>query len=111
MLSEVYPGVSNITIQMKYVHKAAVPIIMDRTVNVFPTSYAYFHMECLVKGCEKGGYDLTPVIKKMLKKGSKADSGAMKCRGKNGSSPADHAEISYEINVKYKRKSASKKKK
>jgi hypothetical protein len=109
LVEDVFPTVSGITIQMKYVHKAIVPIVMDRTVNVFPSSYAYFHMDCMVKGCEKGGYNLTPVINGMIKKKKRVSKGELKCSGKNGSIPSDHALVSYEINIKYGKKSGKKK--
>ncbi len=109
LVEEMFPTVSGITIQMKYVHTAIIPIVMDRTVNVFPSSYAYFHMDCLVKGCEEGGYNLTPVIKGMIKKRKRTGKGELKCSGKNSNVPSDHALISYEINIKYGKKSGGKK--
>lgn len=108
-VEDVFPTVSGITIQMKYVHKAIVPIVMDRTINVFPSSHAYFHMDCMVKGCEKGGYNLTPVISGMIKKKKRVGKGELKCCGKNGSIPSDHAVVSYEINIKYGKKTGKRK--
>jgi hypothetical protein len=63
----------------------------------------------MTKGCEEGGYDLTPVIKKNIKQNKKSVKGTMVCKGKNGGEKAsDHASIAYEINIKYNKKKRSK---
>jgi len=104
LVSDVFPTVSGIVIKMKYVHNAAVPIVMNRTLNVFPSSYAYFHMDCLVRGCENGGFDLTSVIHRLIKKGGLSCKGELKCCGGSDNVAADHASISYEVTVTYAKK-------
>lgn len=103
LVSERYPKVSGIVILITYYHNAENPVLMKRTINVFPSSYAYFIMECMIKDCEKGGFDLTSVVKKQIKQKKKSVKGEMVCKGKttNGTS-AGHASIAYEINIKYK---------
>ncbi len=32
---------------------------MERTVNFFPESHAFFNLECMIKGCEEGGFEVT----------------------------------------------------
>ena len=107
LLSERFPEVSGIVIRMTYYHKAENPILMERTVNVFPTSYAYFNMECMIKGCEGGGFDLTSLITKHIKQHKKSVKGKMVCKGKNGNLTSEHASIAYEVNIKYGKKKGS----
>jgi hypothetical protein len=106
-----FPQVAGIVIYMTYYHKADNPVLMERTVNVFPTSYAYFNMECMIKGCENGGFDLTRSISRQIKDHKKTAKGTMSCKGKNDDISSGHASISYEITIKYYRNNRSKKKK
>lgn len=108
LVSDRFPQVAGMVIHMTYYHKAENPLLMQRTVNVFPTSYAYFNMECMTKGCEEGGYNLTSVIKKNIKQKKKSFKGKMICKGKNGEKTSDHASIAYEINIQYNKKKRSK---
>ncbi|MCK5427700.1 MAG: hypothetical protein KAJ34_08395, partial [Thermodesulfovibrionia bacterium] len=103
--SERFPKVSGIVIYMTYYHKAENPVLMKRTVNFFPTSYAYFKIECIVKGCEGGGFDLKRVVTGQIKNHKKLLKGEIICKGKNGDTVSCHSNISYEINIKYNRSS------
>jgi len=109
LVSERYPKVSGIVILITYYHNAENPVLMKRTINVFPSSYAYFIMECMIKDCEKGGFDLTSVVNKQIKQQKKSVKGEMVCKGKtaNGNS-SNHASITYEINIKYKARTRKK---
>ena len=101
-LAERFPQVSAITVGMTYYRGAENPtIVMVRTINYFPTSDAYFDLPCIIKECANGGFDLTPKINELIKGKKKSGSGKMTCCGKDGS----HASISYEITVKYNKKS------
>ncbi len=105
LVSERFPKVSGIVIRMTYYHKAANPILMVRTVNICPTSYAFFKMECMIRDCIDGGFDLTSVISKMVKHRRKSGKGKLVCHGSgedNNLAP-DHASVSYEIKIQYKR--------
>jgi hypothetical protein len=103
LVSERFPQVSGIVIHLTYNHKAANPVLMERTIYVSPGSYAYFCMECMTRVCENGGYDLTPVIANMIRSRNKSGKGKMVCTGENGDLPRDHASISYEVTVNYKK--------
>jgi hypothetical protein len=76
---------------------------MVRTVNVIPTGYAYFNMDCMVRDCVDGGFDLTSVIAHMVKQRKKLDKGKLVCTGsgKDHALDPDHASITYEIKIKY----------
>ena len=101
LISECFPEVSDIIIHMTYYHKAANPILMNRIVNFWPSQYAYFNMDCMIKGCVDGGFDLTLVIAKMIKNHKKSEKGKLTCTGKSDTLSADHASVTYQITVKY----------
>ena len=101
LVSERFPTVSAIVIHMTYYRKAVIPLLMVRTVNMVPTTYAYFKMDCMVKGCDSGGFDLTSVVANMVKTGKKACKGSLKCRGNIDALPSSHASIDYEAVIEY----------
>jgi hypothetical protein len=105
LLSERFPEVSDIVIQMTYYQKGINPVLMLRTVNILPTDSAYFHMECAIKECMNGGFDLTSVIAHMVKTRKKVEKGKLFCNGKIDSGASDHASIAYEIGIRYSKKS------
>ena len=101
LISVRYPSVSGIVIHMTYYQKTANHVLMVRTVNIFPTSFAYFNMDCLVKGCEGGGFDLTAPVASMVKGRKKTQKGKLDCSGKLDAIDADHASVHYEIVIEY----------
>ncbi len=108
LLSERFPSVSGIVINMKYYQKGSDSVLMLRTVNVIPSDSAYFNMECVTKGCVDGGFDLTKVIAKMVKARKKASKGKLVCCGKIDSPSSDHASVDYEIGIQYSKGPAKK---
>ncbi len=104
LLSERFPQVSGIVISMTYYQKGANPVLMLRTVNVVPTDSAYFNMECVIKGCVDGGFDLSKIIANMVKARKKIGKGKLTCCGKTDVHPSDHASIDYEIDIRYNKK-------
>ena len=105
LLSERFPGVASILINMTYYQKGANPVLMLRTIHVLPSDSAYFNMDCMIKGCVDGGFDLTSTIKKTVKAHKKTVKGQLICRGKTDASSRDHASVDYEIAIQYKKKS------
>jgi hypothetical protein len=101
LISERYPKVSSIIIHMQYNHK----VHMIRTVNFFPSSHAYFFMDCLIKDCSNGGFEFAPMIAGMIKKRKKSGNGKCACKGKNSSNVKCDVSIAYEISIKYSRRS------
>jgi hypothetical protein len=101
LISECFPKVSDIVIHMTYYQKAANPVMMNRIINFWPSQYAYFNMDCMIKGCVDGGFDLTSVIAKMIKNRKKSEKGKLTCNGKSDTLSSDHASVTYQINVKY----------
>jgi hypothetical protein len=101
LVSERYPQVDAMVINMTYYQNVSNPILMLRTINVLPRDYAYFKMDCMIKGCTDGGFDLTRVIADLIKNNKKSGSGTMNCKGKNDMIASGHASISYEITITY----------
>lgn len=103
LVSERFPAVSGIVIHMTYYRKAAIPLLMVRTLNIFPTSYAYFKMDCMIKGCDGGGFDLTAVVANMVKTHKKVKKGALACNGNIDTLASEHASIEYETVITYRK--------
>jgi hypothetical protein len=103
LVSERFPAVSGMVIHMTYYRKAHIPLLMVRTLHVFPTSYAYFKMDCMIKGCKEGGFDLTPVLTGMVKTHKKEGKGSIICHGKADAVDPEHARIEYAAVIKYKK--------
>ena len=101
LVSDRFPTVSGIVIHMTYYRDAPKPVLMVRTVNVYPTSYAYFKMDCMIKGCSAGGFDLTSVIDDMVKTHKKVKKGALICHGEIDTVTSEHAHIEYETVIEY----------
>lgn len=100
-----FPKVSGIAIHLTYHHKSSNRLLMVRTVNFSPKSYAYFKLNCLTKGCNEGNFELTPLISNMIKKHTNSLKGKLVCSGKKDSPASSHARISYEIGIKYNKNS------
>jgi hypothetical protein len=103
LVSERYPTVSGMVIHMTYYRKAPIPILMVRTVNVSPASYAYFKMDCMIKSCNGGGFDMTSIVANMVKTHKKIKKGSIICHGTIETLTSEHASIEYETVIKYKR--------
>jgi len=102
LVSDRFPEVSDIVINMTYYRRGANPVLMVRTVNIIPTSYALFKMDCMIKGCDGGGFDLTSVVADMVKTHKKVRKGALECSGNIDNLASGHASIKYETVIKYK---------
>ena len=104
LLSEIFPKVSDIKIHMVYFQKLSDKIFLDRSINFFPSSHAYFHMECFSNECSNGGFELTPIITKLVKARKKTSKGKLVCKGINDSHIKDHISMSYDIKINFKRR-------
>jgi hypothetical protein len=101
LISERFPKVLEIVIRMTYYQKGVNPILMVRIVNFWPSRHAYFNMDCMLKDCVDGGFDLTSVITNMIKNHEKSGKGKLICNGKSDTLASDHASIAYEVSIKY----------
>jgi len=101
LVSECFPGVSYIVIQMTYYLKGVEQASMVRTVNYWPSRHAYFNMNCMIKDCIDGGFDLTSAIRLMIKKREKLGKGTLSCKGKISNRASQHSRVAYKITIKY----------
>jgi len=102
LVADRFPSVSDIVISMTYFQKSERPVLMVRTVNIVPASYAIFKMDCMIKGCDGGGFDLNSVVAHMVKTHKKVKKGAITCNGNIDKQASDHASIEYETVITYK---------
>jgi hypothetical protein len=107
LVSERFPGVSNIELHMTYYQKTADPVLMKRTVSFCPTNYAFFRMDCMRDECTNGGFDLAPVVASQVKNRKPTVKGNINCHGKTENLGHGHASIAYEINIRYSRNGKS----
>lgn len=110
LLSERFPRVRTILIRMTYYQEGFNPVLMLRTVHMLPKDPAYFNMECIIKGCENGGFDLTRIVAGMVKENKKVARGRLRCNGKADSLTSTHAHVDYEIGIEYTRAAGRSKK-
>lgn len=97
-LSARYPDVASIVIAMDYFKKGSGPAFMQRTVNFFPGSAAYFLMECMGERCVSGGFDFEPIIHTMVKGRVESAKGELLCPGNDASG---HRRVDYAIAIQY----------
>lgn len=94
-----YAGISCIEVRLTYYQRAVEPVLMERTLRYFPTSDARFFMRCARSECTGGGYDLEPVIERLVRSRKRAVSGKLYCRGADES--IGHGSIAYAVSVTY----------
>jgi hypothetical protein len=99
LLSARYVGVSCIEFRITYYQRAANPVLMERTLRFFPGSWARFFVRCEHFGCTGGGYDLEPVVDRLVRSRKSAARGRLFCHGSDGT--IGHGSIAYEITVAY----------
>ena len=97
LMRDRFPGVSGIVIHMVYYRKRQSSVLMERTVNFYPSGYAYFNMRCMAKGCEDGGFNLAPVIKGLVRDGKRIAKGFLSCHG----AEEGHASVEYNVRISY----------
>ncbi len=103
LVSDRFPTVSGIVIHMTYYRKGAIPVLMVRTINIYPTSYAYFKIDCMIKSCDGGGFDLTSIVANMVKTRERLRKGTLVCHGNIDVISSEHASVEYEAVIQYKR--------
>jgi hypothetical protein len=96
-VAERFPGVASIVINMTYNQKGTKSIL--RTFNFYPTSYAFFWINCLSRNCVDGGFDLTQVITAMISNRRAVAHGDLSCEGNDPY--VNHSAIVYEVAVQY----------
>ena len=92
-----FPGVSGIVIRMTYNQDGARTV--HRVLNYYPSSYAFFRIDCLSDDCVDGGFDLDRIIYGMVRNHREESKGELVCDD-SGPRPG-HSKIAYEIEVQY----------
>jgi len=95
-----FPEVASIVIHMTY-NQRGVAKSLPRVVNFFPSSCALLRVDCLNKDCVDGGFDLTPVIRGMIRNHRETSTGDLSCEGSGPSPSVDHSAIAYELTIRY----------
>ena len=67
LVSEKFPGVSTIALNLTYRQRGVGLTLMKRTMHFHGGSPALFKMDCLQDECTNGGFDLTDVVKALVK--------------------------------------------
>lgn len=93
-----FPEVAGIVISMSY-NQRGIQKSLPRVVNFFPGSYALFRVDCLNKECVDGGFDLSQIIKGMIRNRKEVTKGDLSCEGDGPS--AGHSTIAYEVSIQY----------
>lgn len=93
-----YPGVKSIVISMKYKQKGVANPLL-RILNFYPSSYAFFTIDCLSDDCVDGGFDMSWIITSMIRNHREFSKGELGCND-NGPRP-DHSNIVYEVAIQY----------
>jgi len=99
LISEHFPRVSSIVINVANSYGERNPITVLRTLNFWPNSYAYFNIDCLSDRCSDGGYDLNQVITMMIRNHRDSEEGELSCDSSNLSS--GHSRINYKVSILY----------
>ena len=96
-VSKHFPEVACIVISMIYNQTGKRTV--NRTLNFYPGSYAFFRVDCLSDDCVDGGFDLAWIINDMIRNHSEASKGELGCDD-SGPRPG-HSNIVYEVAIQY----------
>ncbi|MCL5022910.1 MAG: hypothetical protein M1497_06045 [Nitrospirae bacterium] len=101
LVSERFPDVLHITVELTYFWKETKTVLLLRTLNFLPDSYAYFRLECLGERCGEGEFDLEQVISAMV--GTRTRSGKGEIASQGNSAFPGHVDIRYKVAIEYRR--------
>lgn len=101
LISQRFPEVSGIVVDMEHKRKGISAIHLLRTLNFFSDSHAYFRVECLNRDCKDctDGFHLDQVVAAMIRNHTSSKEGELNCEG-NGIT-SRHVNISYKVTIQY----------
>ena len=101
LISRRFPEISSIVVDMEHHRSGISPILILRTLNSWPGSHAFFHVECLNRDCRDctAGFELDHVISTMNRNHASSTVGRLDCEG--NSLISGHVNISYKVTIQY----------
>jgi hypothetical protein len=101
LISQRFPEVSRIVVDMEHNRKGISAIHLLRTLTFFSDSHAYFRVECLNRDCKDctDGFHLDQIIAAMVRSRTSARAGELHCEG-NGIT-SRRVNISYKVTIQY----------
>ena len=109
LVSEHFPGVESIAFHLTYRQRGAGLPLMQRTMHFRAASPALFRMDCLQDECAHGAFDLTDVVKALVKGRKSGGKGRLACSSTR-SEGNGHMSLAYEVAISYCAASPSRKK-
>ncbi|MDA8433455.1 MAG: hypothetical protein M0Z60_10915 [Nitrospiraceae bacterium] len=101
LISQRFPEVSSIVVDMEHNRAGVSAIHLMRTLNFSSCSHAYFRVECLNKDCGDctDGFHLDQVVAGMIRTHTALKEGELKCEGNGVTSRS--VNISYKVTIRY----------
>jgi len=101
LISQHFPEVSSIVVNMEHNRKGIRTIHLLRTLNFFSDSHAYFRVECLNRDCKDctDGFHLDQVVAAMIRNRTSSKEGELNCDGHGITSKS--VNISYKVTIRY----------
>jgi hypothetical protein len=101
LISQRFPEVSRIVVDMQHNKNGLSAVHLLRTLNFFSDSHAYFRVECLNRDCKDctEGFHLDQVVAAMVRSHTSSKDGELHCEG-NGIT-SRHVNISYKVTIQY----------
>jgi len=101
LISQRFPEVSSIVVDMEHNRKGISDIHLLRTLNFFSDSHAYFRVECLNRDCRDctDGFHLDQVVAAMIRNHTASKEGELNCEG--NSITSRHVNVSYKVTIQY----------
>jgi hypothetical protein len=101
LISQRFPEVSSIVVDMEHKTKGITAIRLVRTLNFSSDSHAYFRVECLNRDCKDctDGFQLDQVVAAMIRNHASLKEGELNCEGDGITSR--HVNISYKVTIQY----------
>ncbi len=101
LISERFPEVSDIVVDMEHNKEGMNATRLVRTLIFSSDSHAYFRVECLNSDCKHctDGFYLDQVIVAMIRNHSSSQAGEFNCEG--NSLTSRHVQISYKVTIRY----------
>jgi hypothetical protein len=101
LISERFPEVLSIIVDMEHNKRGPSAIHLSRTLNFFSNSHAYFRVECLNRDCKDctDGFHLDQVVAAMIRNHTSSKEGELNCEGNGITSRS--VNISYKVSIQY----------